>query len=131
MKNKNFIGGILSVALLLVVGLACQGYGTKLMFNGGELYYTSNVTEADAKKLGDYLVKEGFFDGKTKTVQLDKEGSTYQFRMVVQPEKQNDEATMALMKTFAGQVSADVFGNAPTELHVCDEHLKTLRVIKP
>lgn len=131
MKNKNFISAILVLTVLLAVGLACTGYGTKLEYNGGELYYTDNVTEAEAKKLGDYLVKEGFFDGKKITVQLDKSGSTYQFRMVVVKEKQTDEATMEIMKTFAGQISKDVFGGAPTELHICDDQLKTIRVIKP
>jgi len=131
MKNKNFITTILVLTVLLAVGLGCSSYGTKLDFNGGELYYTDNVTEADAKKLGEYLVKEGFFSGKKITVQLDKAGATYQFRMVVMPEKQSDEATLEIMKTFAGQISEDVFGGAPTELHICDEQLKTLKVLKP
>ena len=131
MKNKSVINGIFAIAILMCVGLACSNYGTKLDFNGGEVYYTNNVTETEARKLGDYLVKEEFFDGKPKTVQLDKSGSTYQFRMVVQKEKQNDPNTVELMKAFAGQISSDVFGNAPTELHICDESLKTVSVVKP
>lgn len=131
MKKKNFITTILVLTVLMAVGLACSTYGTKLDFNGGELYYTDNVTEADANKLGEYLVKSGFFDGRKITVQLDKSGATYQFRMVVVPEKQNDEATMILMKAFAGEISGDVFNDAPTELHICDDQLKTLRVLKP
>lgn len=131
MKQKNLISAALAMAILLAAGLACSNYGTKLDYNGGELYYTKNVTEGDAKKLGDYLVKEKFFDGAPKTVQLDKDGSTYQFRMVVQKEKQNDPATISLMKSFATEVSADVFGNAPVEVHVCDDQLKTLQVVKP
>ena len=131
MKKKNFTTTVLVLTVLLAVGLACTGYGTKLDFNNGELYYTDNVTETDAKKLGDYLVKEGFFNGKKITVQLDKSGSTYQFRMVVMPEKQNDEPTLLLMKAFAGQISEDVFDNAPTELHICDDQLKTVKVLKP
>jgi hypothetical protein len=131
MKNKTYLGGILAIALLMVVGLACNGNGTKLEFNGGELYYTDNVTESEAKKLGEYLVKEGFYDGKPKSVQLDKEGSNYQFRMVVQKEKQNDPQTLDMMKTFGKELSADVFNNAPVEMHVCDETLKTLSVVKP
>ena len=131
MKKKNFITTILVLTVLMAVGLACGSYGTKLDFNGGELYYTDNVTEADAKKLGDYLVKSGFFDGRKITVQLDKSGSTYQFRMFVVKEKQNDDATMILMKAFAGEISEDVFNDAPTELHICDDQLKTLRVLKP
>lgn len=131
MKNKTFISGFFAVAILLLVGLGCNQYGTKMEFNGGELYHTNNVNEAEAKKLGEFLVKEGFFDGNRKTVQLDKSGSTYQFRMVVQKEKQNDPATLEIMKTFAQEISSGVFNNAPTELHVCDDTLKTLHVVKP
>jgi preprotein translocase subunit SecF len=131
MKNKNFIGGMLAVAVMLFIGLACSGHGTKIEYNGGELYYTDNVTEAEAKKLGDYLVKQEFFDGKPKSVQIEKSGSTYQFRMVVVPEKQNDESTLQIFKAFAKQLSTDVFNGAPTELHVCDEQLKTLKVVTP
>ena len=131
MKKKNFITTILILTVLMAVGLACSSYGTKLDFNNGELYYTDNVTESDAKKLGEYLVKSGFFDGKKLTVQLDKSGSTYQFRMVVVKEKQNDEATIELMKSFAGEISEDVFNDAPTELHICDDQLKTIRVVRP
>ncbi len=131
MRQKNIISSIFAIALLLTVGLACNQYGTKLEYNGGEVYYTDKVTETEAKKLGEYLVKEEFFDGKPKTVQLDKAGAVYQFRMVVQKEKQSDEQTMELMKVFAGQLSSDVFNDAPVEMHVCDESLKTIRVIKP
>ncbi|HEY8561334.1 MAG TPA: hypothetical protein VIL74_13235 [Pyrinomonadaceae bacterium] len=130
MIKKNFITTFLVLAVLLAVGLACTGYGTKLDFNGGELYYTDNVTEAEAKKLGQYLVENGFFGGKKITVQLDKSGATYQFKMVVQKEKQNDEATLALLEPFAGDISENVFNNAPTELHICDDQLKTLKVLK-
>ena len=131
MKRKNILSTILVLTVLMAVGLACSSYGTKLDFNNGELYYTDNVTEADAKKLGEYLVKSGFFGGKKVTVQLDKSGATYQFRMVVMPEKQSDEATLILMKAFAGEISEEVFGGAPTELHICDDQLKTVKVLQP
>lgn len=131
MKNKNYMSSIIAIAILLVVGLACSQYGEKLEYNGGEVYYTENVTKQEAQKLGEYLVAQKFFDGNPKTVQLDKSGSTYQFRMVVQKEKQNDEATAVIMKVFAQQISSDVFNDAPVELHICDESLKTLKVIKP
>ena len=131
MKRKNILTTMLVLTVLMAVGLACTGYGTKLEYNGGELYYTDNVSETDAKKLGDYLVKSGFFSGKKLTVQLDKSGATYQFRMVVMPEKQNDETTAAMLKVFAGEISEEVFGGAPVELHICDDSLKTIRILKP
>jgi hypothetical protein len=130
MRNKNFISAALAMVVLLAVTLACSQYGEKLEYNGGELYYTKNVTETEAKKLGDYMVKEGFYDGTKKSVQLDKDGSTYQFRMVVLKDKQNDPATAATMKTVANELSQNVFNNAPTEVHICDDQLKTLQVVK-
>ena len=117
------------MAVLLAIGLACSGNGTKLDYNGGELFYTSNVTEAEAKKLGDFLVKEQVFSGKRATVQLDKAAGTYQVRMVIIPEKQNDAVYQGLLKTFAGQISSEVFNNGATEIHICDDSLKTLKVV--
>jgi hypothetical protein len=38
--------------------------GTKLMFNGGELYYTSSITRQEAEKLGEYLVRAQFFENR-------------------------------------------------------------------
>jgi hypothetical protein len=130
-KNTKFIGAIMAFAILITIGLACSNYGEKLTFNGGEVYYTKNANEADAKKLGEFLVKDGYFDGKTKTVQLDKSGSTYQVRMVILKEYQTDQKTIDSMKEYAGQISKEVFGNAATEIHLCDDELKTVQVAKP
>ena len=53
---------------MLAIGLACKGSGTKIEFNGGDLFYTENVTETEAKKLGNYLVEQGFYYGKSKSI---------------------------------------------------------------
>lgn len=133
MKNNNFtrVFLTLTIAALFAIGSACSNYGTRLEFNGGELYYTQNVTEPEAKKLGDYLVKEGMFNGTPKTIQLDKSGSTYQVRMVIQAGKENDKEILDGMKIYATDISKDVFANAATEMHLCDDSLKTLKVVKP
>ncbi|MGI9036260.1 MAG: hypothetical protein ACR2GD_09510 [Pyrinomonadaceae bacterium] len=157
-ENKTLINGILAIGILLAVGLGCSKinelsrtgktgetnenyktnetgetseFGTKLMFNGTEMYYTKNVTEAEARKLGNYMISVGFSNGQGKSVQLDKSGSTYQFRMVVIPEMQNNEQYLNVMKTAAAEISRNVFNNAPVEVHVCDNRFKTLRVITP
>lgn len=157
-ENKTLINGILAIGILLAVGLGCSKinelsrisktgetnenyktnetgetsqYGTKLVFNDTEIYYTKNVTEAEARKLGNYMVSAGFSDGQRKSFQLDKSGSTYQFRMVVIPEMQNNEQYLNTVKAVAAEISRDVFNNAPVEVHICDDRFKTLRVITP
>ena len=119
----------LLVLLMALLCISCEGHGTLLEFNGGELYYTSNVTLAEANKLGKYCVKEEFFDGNRKTIQLDKEGSTYLFRMVVKKGLENDQEFINIAKVTAAELSQNVFNGKQVDIHLCDENLKTLRVV--
>ncbi|HKC64902.1 MAG TPA: hypothetical protein VKB86_14765 [Pyrinomonadaceae bacterium] len=124
---------LLTMACCLLTGLmlGCSSYGTRLEYKGSDLYYTKNVTEAEAKKLGDYLVKNEFFTDQNKggTAQLDKSGDTYQFRMVVKEGVAIDDKLVALFGSIARQISKDVFNGAKVEVHLCDNNLKTLKVV--
>ena len=129
MKKINVIkSGIILVLLLMIAGCG-QGYGKLLEFNGGQLYYTSSVTVDEAIRLGGYLVSEGFFDGKKKTVQINKTESAYEFRMVLQKGFEIDEEYMHIFKEAANELSIHVFEGKQVDWHLCDEHLKTLHVV--
>ncbi len=117
---------ILFFAILLT---NCDNYGTMLEFNGGELYYTSSVSDREAYKLGEYLVDAEFFDGEGKTVQINKTGNTYEFRMVVKTGIEKDEEFIQLFKLFCVELSENVFNGDSVDIHLCDEYLKTLRVV--
>jgi hypothetical protein len=119
---------LLAIGMLALVGCDA-GYGTKLEFNGGQLFYTKNVTAAEANSLGEYLVKEKFYDGNPKSVQLNKSGSTYEFRMVVKKGLESDQSYVDLGKVFAKELSENVFSGSQVDVHFCDDQLKTLRVI--
>lgn len=105
-------------------------WGKRFVYNGSSLFYASSVTEAEARKLGEYLLKAGFFQKEKKgTVQLNKEGEIYQFRMVV---KEGMEKDMEFIKTagmFAAEISRDVFEERPLEIHLCDNKLKTVQAV--
>lgn len=117
---------VLLSAMLLLVG--CSNYGTEKTFNGVQLYYTSDVTEAEANSLGNYLVKAEFANGEAKTVQLAKQGNTYEFRMVVKKGIEKDEEYAEIFKIFAKDLSDNVFNGSRVDLHACDDNLETLRV---
>jgi hypothetical protein len=104
--------------------------GQKIMFNGGELYYTSSVSEPEARKLGKYLVKNGFFDGSPKSVQITRSNGTIQFRMVVIKGMDRNPQYVQTVTQFSQELSRDVFGGEIIELHLCDEYLKTLKVVR-
>jgi hypothetical protein len=129
MKTIRILSAVVLIGILLLKITSCTNYGKKLTFNGGELYYTSQATEAEAKKLGEYLVKEKFFDGKKKTVQLNKDGDTYQFRMVVLKDAEKGANVVESFTSVAKEISENVFNGGKVVVHLCDDHLKTLRVI--
>lgn len=127
---------IYSLYLALILSLLCialtgcgASRGKALEFNGGELYYTKAVTEAEARKLGDYLVQGKFFDGTKKSAQLNKEGAAYEFRVVVKKGAETDEQNAVLFQQISQELSQNVFGGAAVNVHLCDDQLKTLRVI--
>jgi hypothetical protein len=83
----------------------------------------------EVNKLGEYLVDSGFADGETKSVQLNKSGKTYEFRMVVKKGIEQDQEYKNLGKMLGAEISADVFGGAQVDTHFCDENFKTLIVL--
>lgn len=106
-------------------------YGHRLEFNKGELYYQEPVTEAEARRLGEYLVQSGYFAGREITVQLRRQQNTYQVRMVVQKQFMNDPNYRRTFTDFGRQIGQNVFPGQRIELHLCDEQLQTVQVISP
>jgi hypothetical protein len=129
MKITRILVAVVLIGVALLRIASCNNYGKKLTFNGGELYYTSQATEADAKKLGEYLVKEKFFDGTRKTVQLNKNDGTYEFRMVVKKDGEKAPNTVETFTAVSKELSENVFNGGKVVVHLCDDDLKTLRVV--
>lgn len=125
----NRIKNILLVLVLILVVAGCSDRGKEKEFNGVQLFYKPEITEAQADALGKYLIASGFADGKKKTVQITKPKDVYQFRMVVAQGYEKDEEYADIVKKFAGLISEDVFSRQKVEIHLCDKYLKTLRVI--
>lgn len=130
MKAVLKVIGLLVVAFVAFVIYSMEGYGEKLEFNGTDVYYTELVTEAEARKLGEYLVEAEFANGGEKSVQLSKRDSVYLFRMVVIDGVVEDSTNDITFKTMVWALSSSVFDNAPLELEACDDTFETLRVYK-
>ena len=121
---------ILAVILFSsVILMSCTDHGKEKHFNGVQLFYTSSISESEANALGNYLIKGGFADGAEKTVQLNKSGNTYEFRMVVKTGIEKAQQNLDMGKLFAAEISTSVFNGKPVDVHFCDENLKTLRVL--
>ena len=95
------------------------------------MFYTDAVTEAEADALGTYLIESEFADGEKKTVQLNKTGKNYEFRMVVKEGTENNQEYIKSCKIVASKLSANIFNGKPVEIHLCDDKLETIQVVVP
>ncbi|HFS66612.1 MAG TPA: hypothetical protein ENK67_00145 [Flavobacteriia bacterium] len=96
-----------------------------------QIFYTNKVNKEETQKLADYLIKSKFADDKNiKTIEFDKENNNYLFRMVVYKGAEKNEANITLLGQFAKELSKNVFENKPVILHMCDDQLNTIKIIK-
>jgi hypothetical protein len=128
------MGKLLSALIIVSIALsACNSYGDKLKVNDkSEVYYKDGATSEDAKKLGDYLLKEGYFDSTNeKSVQLSKTKDTFNVKFVV--DKKRAEASLneteATFTAFGMLLSMQVFDGKPTKVMLADPYMKTFREI--
>ncbi|MCL2804750.1 MAG: hypothetical protein FWD26_02310 [Treponema sp.] len=128
-REVKLFFGALVVLLVSFLAINCGNYGAQKTFNGTQVFYTSAVTLNEVEKLGNYLVEEGFADGEHKSVQLNKTGNTYEFRMVVKKGIETDLEYRELGKLIATELSTYVFNGARVDTHFCDEKFKTLIVL--
>jgi len=96
--------------------------------NGGSLGYTETVSEATARQVGDRLVEAGSFSGPNVNAEVTTTADGgYQVRLCVQQGTENEPEALRFAAQLADWLSATVFDGRPTEVHLCDGNMKTLK----
>ena len=129
MKNKRIVFILSLIIASFLIFYFYNILSKHKIFHGTQIFYTSAVTVDNVEKLGNFLVETGFTDGTRKSIQLDKKGNTYVFRMVVNKNAVQDKETLHVLKLFAANISKYCFNNANVEMHLCDEQFFTLLVL--
>lgn len=123
-----------TLGLLLLFGLAvsgCNKHGKSLEFGKGTLYYTENVTEDQAKKLGETLQKSSYFAEKEWKAQIDKTGALWKLSIVEEAGKVNDPAFKIWLTNYNLQLSKLAFNDGKVQIDLCDEEFNTLKTFPP
>ncbi len=104
-------------------------FGKKLVFNGGDLYFTSTVTPESAKKVGNYLVKSNFFDGSSKSALLNRTGDIHEFKISIKTGAEDDPNILAAGTQLISDLSKDIFDGSQVNVYLTDNEFKTLKVL--
>jgi hypothetical protein len=134
-KRASYLLPIIITILIFVVLIATLMYSQyipekTLNYNKSQLYYTDNVTELQAKKLGDFLKTEGFFKDDSQTdVKIDKQDNVYIFSMIIKDEYINNEEVRDTFKLLSNELSLNVFQNNKVKVDLCNNRFKVLKSI--
>jgi hypothetical protein len=128
--------GLGLVGALLFFGLAIGGaftfetifsdeWSQKLVFGPGEeVYYTRDVTEAEARRLGQFLQEDGYFAGRgPSSVQLSRETDRIVVSFVVKRNAWKDPQIVAGFREIGQDISTRLYGGRLVEVRLCDEEL--------
>jgi hypothetical protein len=97
-----------------------------IISNGGEVVYSSDISESSANALSAFLNRTGFFnDSSAATVFLDRGIDRYAFRFVSTPGSGDDPALRQMATTYAKSISDSVFQGVPVDFYFVDNTLKT------
>jgi len=120
------------VAAVLVT--ACNSYGDKIKVNNkSEVYYKDGASKEEAQALGDFLLKNNYFDSLSeKTVQLTKTKDTFNVKFVVDKAKiEKDANTEFLFQILGAAISSSVFKNKPVKIVLADTYIKAFKAFLP
>jgi hypothetical protein len=127
---RKFISLLVITSIIL---LGCNSYGEKYSVNDkSEVYYKGDgVTADDAKRLGDFLLKNNYFDSATeKSVQLTRTVDTFNVKFVVDKEKVTSTENAEMLFTIMGMaISSDVFSGKPVKVILADTRMEGFKEI--
>ncbi len=131
-SKRSFL--VSAAALLLFTGCSNNGKDYKLDKEHNVLYKGEGLDEFAAKKLGEYLKEEKYFqDGIPATVQIVKSKETKDtvyVNFVYDQTKVNPEIEKAFI-ALGGRISETVFAKSPVNICLLDSVYKMFRNIGP
>ena len=115
-----------SVVLFAFLLASCNNFGKEVKIKKSSVYY-KDISEAEAKKVGDYLSNIGYFtDDNDISIQLSKPKDSLELRFVVDAEKIKPEFDEQYL-LIVSDISDSVFNKAPIIVYLADTDMKVLK----
>lgn len=122
---------VIITGLLIALIIYCDFLpSNSIKYNKNELYYTDNVTNSEAKKVGDYLKSEDFFDNTSQvSAKIDKQNNIYILSIMINSNYVNNKKLITYMNLLSNALSKDVLDNTKVRINLCNNRFKVLKSI--
>lgn len=115
-----------SIVLFTCLLTSCNNFGDEVKVKQSSVYY-KNISESEAKKVGDYLANIGYFtDENDISVQVTKPKDSIQIRFVVDPEKVKPEFDQQYL-LIVSDISDSIFNKAPIVVYLANTDMKDIK----
>lgn len=115
--------GVAGFAALVMLGQ--RQYGLKMDYKNIEVYYTSAVTEDEAKQFIAYLEELHHESTNRITFQLDRSGPDFLVRMCAQEYVYTTDRAEEQIQAMRDEIQAKCFTHENVVFEACDEKLNT------
>ena len=117
-----------------VGGLACdRGEPPKKVSFGPdrEVYYTTGVSEAQARKVGETLERLGFLRGPGwRRLRVSRSEGGFTIAVALPEGGWENERLVRAFRLSVSSLSEDALDGKPVEIHLCDEKMNSKKVIR-
>jgi hypothetical protein len=109
------------------------GGGGTINVDGNELRWYPPVTKAEANRLATFLKNYSLFEQRTGLyMELRRsDGEVYELHFPVSDGTDQDDKGLVDFMLLGLGLSEQVFRGQPVDIYLCDQNMKTLRVLTP
>lgn len=94
---------------------------------GGVNFFWKDITDDESKRIADYIVQNGAFEGGTSEIYMTREGDRIILRFPMNESGRNDPAVLGTLEKVTKEIKENVFANVPFSFMATDEQLNTVK----
>lgn len=94
---------------------------------GGVDFYWKGISDEESKRIADYIVLNGAFEGGTAEIYMTKEAGRYILRFPMIKSARTDPTYLAEVDKVSKQIKDNLFADVPYSFYVTDEMLATVK----
>ena len=129
---KFYLINLLLFCAILFSSCDIGGYGKKIKISDRtEIFIKQDATEAEAKKLGNFIDSTWEEQTNDKSFQLTKAGGNYTVRMVVDENKIKNDTTLDIsFQAIQFLIEEEVFKGSKVSLILTDNKFRDIKTVK-